>query len=141
MHLRLEADAGHAPGLLDALLVVDHVLLGQHVEHLLVGGYRHGPRRVEDALEILGHHLLILDRHDSVGVQAADVGAGDADVHRMNLAAGHELRLIDGALDRLHRGVDVDDHTLFHALGRVRADTDHLDGPVGTHLADDGHHL
>ena len=102
MHLGLEAHAGHAQGLLDAFLVIDHIFLGQDVQHFLIGGNGHRLRRVQHPLEVGRLHLTITNRHNAVRVQAADVTAGYAHVHRVDLAARHQLRLFHGALDGLH---------------------------------------
>ena len=134
--LGLEAHAGHAERIADAVLIVDHVLLRQDVQHLAVhrdrdrlGGLDH-PRDVGLA------DLLVLDRDDAVAVEPADVGAGDRGEHRRDLAAGHVLGLVDRGADRAHRGVDVDHHATAQALRRRGADADDVDAVVG-HLARD----
>ena len=70
-----------------------------------------------------------------------DVAAGDAGVDALDLAAGHQLGFLDGALDRLHRRLDVHHHALLQAAGGVRTDADHLEHAVLGHLADDGDDL
>ena len=50
-----------------------------------------------------------------------------AGVHRVDLAAGHQLGFLDRALDRLHGRFDVDDDALLEAARGMRADADHLD--------------
>ena len=141
VHLGLEAHARHADRLADALLRVDDEFLRQDVQDLLVGRDRHGARGVDHAVHVAGRHFLVADRDDAVRVEAAHVAARDAREHRVDLAAGHQLRLLDGALDRLHGRVDVDDHALLEPARRVRAHADDLDGAVGAELADDRHHL
>ena len=61
--------------------------------------------------------------------------AGDAGEHRADLAAGHELGLFDGALDRLHGRLDVDHHAFLQAARGLHAHADHFDRVVGMHLA------
>src|SRR5690606_29304426 len=78
---------------------------------------------------------------DAMGVHAADVIAGDAGEHRVNLAASHQLRLFDSALDGLHGGLDIHHHALLHPPGRMRTDTDDFQLAVGTYLADQSDHL
>ena len=70
-------------------------------------------------------------------VEAAHVAAGDAGVHRVDLAAGHQLGFFDRALDRLHGRLDVDDHALLQAARGMRADAQHLDAAVGADFADE----
>ena len=127
VHLRFQAHAGHADRLADAFLAVDQEFLRQDVQDLLVGRNRDGARRVDHALDVFGRHFLVADRDDAVRVQAAHVAAGDAGVHRVNLAAGHQLRFLDGALDRLHRRLDVDDDAALQAARRMRAEADDFD--------------
>ena len=52
VHLRLQAHAGHADRIADALLAVDDEFLRQHVQDLLVG--RNGDRlgRIDDVLDV-----------------------------------------------------------------------------------------
>ena len=70
-----------------------------------------------------------------------DVAACDAGIHGVNLAAGHQLRFLDRALNRLHRGFDVDHDALLEAARRMSADADDLERAVRLDLADDGDHL
>ena len=86
VHLGLEAHAGHAERLLDAVLVVDRVLLREHVEDLAV-------LRDVDRLGLLEHRgdvglfdFLVLDRPHALRVERLDVRARDAGVDRRDLA-------------------------------------------------------
>jgi len=98
-----------------AVLAVDDEFLRQHVEQLLVVGNRHGARGLERALDVARRHLLLLDRHHAARVEGADVAAGDADVDLADAAVRHQLGLLQHALDRGHRRVDVDHHALLEA--------------------------
>src|SRR2546425_1965976 len=53
-----------------------------------------------------------------------------------DLAACHELGFVDGPPDRLHRGLDVDDHALLEAARDGCADPRDLDAALGE-LGDD----
>ena len=53
VHFRFETHAGHADGFADALLAVDHVLLRQDVQDLLVRWDCHGARRIDHAIDVL----------------------------------------------------------------------------------------
>ena len=108
VHLGLQPDAGHADRVVDALLVVDQELLGQHVQDPLIGRDRDRLGRLDHALDVLGLDVAFPDRDDAVAVQALDVGAGDPGEHRADLDAGHALGLADRAADGVDRGVDVD---------------------------------
>src|SRR5436309_716858 len=132
----LEAHARHADGLLDAVLIVDDELLGQDVEHLAVRGQRDRPRRVDDTLDVARRHLAVLHGDDAVAVEALQVAAGRARDDAADLAARHELGLVDRPPDRLHRGLDVDDHAFLEAARDGRADPRDLDATLGE-LGDD----
>lgn len=140
MDAGLEADARHADRLLDAVLIVDDVLLRQHVEDLAVALELDRLRLVEDALHVVGGDLAALDADEAVLVEPADVAAGDADVDRVDLDARHRLGLLDGSLDRLDGRLDVHDDALLQALRRDGTDTDDVDPLVGL-FGDDGTHL
>ena len=115
MHLDLEAHAGHAQRLLDAILTVNDELLRQDVQHLLVGGDGHGARGFDHAIDVDGGHFLVLDRHHAVAVKALDVAAGDAGVDALDTHAGHQLGLFERALDGADRRFDIDHHAFFQA--------------------------
>src|SRR5262249_35241432 len=105
-----------------------------------VGGDRDRLRGFDDAREIAGFDLALLDGDDARRVEALDVPAGDARVDGGDLDAGHELGLLDRAADRVHRLVDVDHHPLLQPPRGVGADPDDVD-PVRVHDPDDGAHL
>ncbi len=79
VHLGLQTHAGHAQRFTHALLVVDHVVLRQGVQHALIGRNGNRLRRVEHTLQIGGTHFAVADGHDAVGIQAADVVTGQTD--------------------------------------------------------------
>src|SRR4030067_761656 len=74
-------------------------------------------------------HSAVLAGHgdDAAAVRALDVAAGDAGVDAPHRRAGHLLGLGDGDLDRLDRGVDVDDDAPPQAPRRGRADADDVE--------------
>ncbi|MCY1176140.1 hypothetical protein D9M73_164010 [compost metagenome] len=111
------------------------------MQHALVSRDRHGLGSVEHTLKVRRADFAITNRHDAVGVQAADVIAGHADECRVNAATGHQLRFFDGALDRLHGGFDIHHHAFFQATGRMGADPDDFQGAVFAHFAHQRHHL
>ncbi len=141
MHLGFQPHAAHAHRLAHALLVVDHVFLRQHVQGLLIGGNRHRLGGVDHPVDVRLGHFPVADRDDAMGVKAAHMGTGDAGVDRMDLAAGHQLRLFHGTLNRAHGGFDVHHHALLHAPRRLGAQTHYLHNAFLGDLADDGHDL
>ena len=124
VHLGLEAHARHADRIADALLAVDDELLRQHVQDLLVGGDGDRLGRIDHVLDVAVGDLRSRIADHAVGVEAAHVAAGDAGVHRVDLAAGHELGFLHRALDRLHRRLDVDHHAFLQAARGLRAQAD-----------------
>ena len=141
VHLGFQAHPRHADRIADPFLPVDDEFLRQHVEDPLVGGYGHRLGRLDHVLDVGVRDLAVADRDHAVGVQAPDVAAGDAGVDRVDLAAGHQLGLLDRALDGLHGRFDVDDHALLQAARGLRAQADDLDRSLGRELADQRDHL
>jgi hypothetical protein len=116
VYARLEANAGHPDRFLDAILVVDDVLLRQHVKHLTITRQRNGLGLLEDSRNVLGCDLAVGNGGDPVLVHPADVTPRDAGVHRVDLHAGHRLRLLHGGPNGLHRRLDVDDDAFLQTL-------------------------
>ena len=102
MDVDLELDAAHAQRVLDPVLLVHDELLGDDVDDLPVRRDGQGLGLVDDPLDVLPADLAVLagDGDDAPGVEALDVGAGDADVRRADLDSGHELGLFLGLLER-----------------------------------------
>ena len=59
VHLGFETNTRHAQGFANTGLVVDHILLRQHMKDLLVCGNRHRLRGIDDPIHILLKDLLI----------------------------------------------------------------------------------
>ena len=131
MHLGLQAHTAHANGLAHPFLVVHHIFLGQHMQGFLVRRDRHGLGRVNHPVDICLGHFPVADGDDAVGIEAAHMGTGDARIHRMNVAASHQLGLFHRPLDGAHGGFDIHHHTLLHPPGRLGADTDDFHGAIG----------
>ena len=67
MHLGFQAHAGHAQRLAHPFLVIDDVFLGQDVQGALIGRDRHGLRRIDYPLHIVGQDFAVADGDDAVG--------------------------------------------------------------------------
>jgi len=126
----LEAHAAHADGLGDAVVAVDDVLLGQHVQHLAVTRQRDGLGLLEHPLHVRLGDLAVGDGGHTFFVHARDVAARDAGVDRVDLHAGHGLGLLDGLLDGPNGGVDVDHDALLESRARDRPDADDVHSVV-----------
>src|SRR5262245_43515839 len=59
---------------------------------------------------------------------------------RVDLDARHQLRFLDGLLDGLDRGIDVDDNAAFDASGFRCANADDVERPVVHTFANDNRH-
>src|SRR5690606_32928927 len=115
----------------DAVLIVDHVLLGQDMQDLAVcwNGDRFGG--IDDTLDVVLADFLVLDGHDSVGVETTDVTSCDADVDGRDVASSHVLRFLNRLLNRLHGGIDVDHHALAHSSGASSTNADDVEAILG----------
>ena len=139
MHFGFQTDTRHAERFANTFLIVDNEFLGQDMEDLLVSGNRHGPRRVDNPFNIQGQHLAISNGHDTVGIQAADVTAGDPHIDRVYMAPRHQLGFFNCPLNGMNRGLDVDHHTLFQAGRRVQPGTDDFQCATGSRQPHDCH--
>src|SRR5437899_7570912 len=138
VHLDLEAHARHADGIADPLAVVHDKVLGQDVDDLAVLRQVDRARGVHGTRDVRRVHLAVLagDGDDAAAVDTTDVAAGDARVDACDLDACHLLGLADGGLDRLHRGVDVDDDSAPEAARGRGADADDVEAAVRGRLGD-----
>ena len=141
--VHLEARAGHADRRADAVLLVDDEVLRQHVQDLAAGRQRHGLRRIDRAPHVLARDLAVLagDGDHAAAVEALDVRARQREVHRVDLDAGHQLRFLDGLLDRLDGRLEVDDDAAPDAARLGDAEADDVEAAAVEDLADDGRHL
>ena len=141
VHLHLEPDAAHAQGLAHVLLPVDDEFLRQDVQHLLIVGNRDCLGRFHDAVDVGLGDFLFLDRYHPAGIEASDVASRNAGKHFGDRAIGHQLCLFQHALDRRHRGLDVDDDALFQAPRGLRSQADDVQLLLRRDLGDDGNDL
>ena len=71
-------------------------------------------------------------------VEALDVRPDSAEVDRVDLDAGHQLGLVDRLLDRLDRGLEIDDDTAADAARLGDAEADDVERRVVEQFADHG---
>jgi hypothetical protein len=141
VHLDLEPAAAHADRLLH-LVAVDHELLRLHQQQALVVRDVDGLGRLDDAAHVDRRHLAVVAHdHHAGGVLAADVAAGDAGVHALDLAGGHHLGLAQRLLDALYRGVDVHHHAALEAMRCRHAEPGDAQLAARQDLGDHAHHL
>ena len=113
MHPNLEPDPTHTEGLTHIFLAINHKLLREDMEHLLIGGNTHGRRSLYHPLDIALGDLLFFDRHHAARVEAANMTTGNTCPDRLHLAVGHEFGLLERPLNRVDRGIDVHHHALL----------------------------
>src|SRR6266446_5783526 len=138
VHLHLESRAGHPHGIRDAALLVDHVLLRDIVQQLVVASQRHGARHLVHARHVLRRDLVARHRHDSRRRARRNVLSRDAARHRTDLHARHALGVAHRRDDRPARLVDVAYHAAPHAGVLRKPDAQHFGERQARQLA---HHL
>ena len=129
--LDLEAHAGHADRLADAVRVVDRRsvcgstwMISRSWGRLMA----RAASTTRSTSAALTSRSLPEIGDDAAAVDAADVAAGDAGVHAGDLDAGHLLGLADRLLDGLDGGVDVDHHAAPQPARGRRAHADDVAG-------------
>src|SRR5436309_2768822 len=115
VHLHLEPRAGHPHGVRDPALLVDHVLLWDIVQQLVIAPQRHRARHFVHARHVLRGDLVARHRHHSRRRPRRDVLPRDAARHRADLDARHALGVAHRRDDRPARLVDVAHHAAPHA--------------------------
>src|SRR5689334_2769793 len=110
VHLDFESRPGHAYGVRDPALLVDHVLLRDVVQELLIPSERDGARDFVHPRHVLRGDLVPRHRHDPRRGAGSHVLARDPAGHAAHLDAGHPLRVAHGAHDGAAGLVDVPHH-------------------------------
>ena len=137
VHVGLQPLGGHAERIVDAVLPIDHELPGDDVQQLELGRDVDRLGGLDDPVDVLAGDLLVLAHHrdHAARVDRADVIAGDADVHRLDLQPGHHLGLVHRFLHRVDGLVEVDDVAAPRPFHRRRPLADDLDLVAIVHLA------
>src|SRR5690606_35885816 len=112
VHPHFQTQAAHAYGFTNVFLGIHNEFLGQHMQHLLIGGDVHCLGRLDHSSHIGRSHFFVLDGHHAAGIEAADVAAGDPSVDLADLAIRHELSFLQRSLNGIDSGLNVDDHAL-----------------------------
>src|SRR5690606_12966139 len=135
--LGLEARARHADRVANAALVVDDVLLRQHVQHLAIGRYDDGASDLVHALYVRGRDLLTVHCDDAVRRARVDVLARDTGEHALAGYAGHQLGFLHRGAHGIGRALDVGDDLAAHSAGLRLADAQHFNRRLSLHDARD----
>ena len=141
VHLDLQTHSRHAQRIGDAALVVHDIFLRQDVDDFTVRRDGHGTGRIERAFHIALAHFAALDGDDAMAVDPGDMPAGDPHIDRIDLTAGHELGVLDGAPDGLHGLLNIHHHALAHAVRGTGADPNDIHQAVFRHFPYDRTHF
>ena len=112
VHLGLKTHSAHPQRLANTVLVINDELLRQDVYHLAIKRHSNSTRRVNYPLDIRLSNLTVFYRNNAITVETLDMTASNAGVNLRDLTTSHQLSILNGALDRLNRRLDVDDHPL-----------------------------
>ena len=126
VHLYFKAHASHAERVGNATLVINYLFLRLNMDDLAVGRNGNSPGSVEGALYIALCNLAALDGNDTVAVDAHNMAASNANIHRMYLAASHELRVFHSLADGLDSLLNIDHHPLAQTSGNTGSDAHHI---------------
>src|SRR5205823_4507324 len=132
VNVHFQPGPGHTDGRSDAVLVVHHEILRQHVQNFAAGRQRDGFRRVDRAPHIVSRNLPVFARHrdHAAAVEPFDMRTGDGDVDRVDLDAGHQLGFVHRALDRLDGRLEIHDGAAPDALRLGDTDPDDFETAV-----------
>ena len=130
VYFRLQSNTGHADRLTNAFLIIDHEFLRQYVQNFLVSRNRNCLRCINHSINVAIAYLLVSNSNDAVRVQAANVAAGNAGIHRMYVASRHQLRFFNRSLYAVNCRFDVDHDAFLEPAGRMGTDPDDFD-PAG----------
>ena len=143
VHVDFETRAGHPHRRADAVLLVDDEILRQHVQDFAAGRQRHRLGGVDGAPHVFLRDLPVLpgDGDHAPAVEPLDVRPGQRQMDRVDLDAGHQLRLVDRLLDRLDGRLEVDHDAAADAARLGDAEPDDIQPARVEHLADDRRHF
>ena len=102
MHFGLKTHARHTKRLFDPPLIVNHKLLREDVKNFLVRRNSDGLGSVDDSVDICSLYFTVLDSDDSMRIHGSNMAARDANVHRVNLTASHELCFLNRSLNGIY---------------------------------------
>src|SRR3546814_701206 len=116
MNPHFQTQPAHAYGFAYVLLRIHNELLGQYMQHLLVGRDVHRLGRFDHPCHVGGGHFLVFDGYHAAGIETGDMAACNTGVDLAYLAVGHELGLFQRTLYRIDGRFDIDHHPFAHAL-------------------------
>jgi hypothetical protein len=118
MNVGFEALADHADSVADAVLRIDHEFVGEDVEDFAILGERDVASGVDGAADIVALDVAraVAKRYSAAAVDTADVAASHADYGGFNGDVSYAFGFFDGAANRAHGGIEIDDEAFAQAL-------------------------
>ena len=108
-------------------MVINHIFLRQYVDDPLILRNFHGLGCGDHLLDVGLLDLPVVDRQDTRAVESLNVVPGNADIDRLEVAAGDILGDLHRFSDRGHRALDIDHHPFAHPQRRCGPDPDNID--------------
>ena len=129
VHVRFHAHTRHADRIIDAVLTVHDEFLRNHMNNAAVRGQRHALGILQQTIHVLECDFVFrtADGDDTTALEALDVVAGNADIHRAHLDTGLPLGVGDGLLYGADGFINVRDRSTGHPLVLRLADAENVD--------------
>ena len=137
VHLRLEPRPDHSDRIAHPAVLVDRVFLRDRMEQLAVLGNHLRAGHLVRAIDIGAGDLAAIHGDDPLARHRLHVLAGDADIHRVDLGAGHSFGVGEGLADRARRFLDVADDAAAEPRRARLSDAEDLHHRVARQLAND----
>ena len=140
VEVRLQPGAGHTDRVGNSLLIVDGVLLRDHVQDLIAGGQDKLVHVADQPVDVpLGDLVLGVIAHQHAAVlQALDVLAGNTDVDNVKRLATRLLGQFAGLADGADGFLNVGNDAPHDALGFHLAGAEDFQTPVSVALPHEG---
>ena len=83
------------------------------MKNFLIRWNCYGLGRIDHAIDIWLKDLSVPDSDDAMGAHAPDMIASDSSINRLDLTSRHQLSFLNGSLNRLDRGININHHAFF----------------------------
>ena len=128
VHFRFQTNPGHADGIFNAILIINRVLLRQHMDDFTIHGHGNGLRRIDHPFHIfLGDYFVFTANGNYPRtVKRTNMVTGNACVNTGNFVAAGQLRLFNGMTDGIHRFFNIHDHAAAQPVRGIMPDADNV---------------
>ena len=107
VHFCLHPHARKSYRILDPFLIVNRILLRDHMQHTMLIAHTHRFRGMDDVFHIFLRYFFFRNRHHTNFILAADVLTRKRQIYRRDLTICHQFCLVNGALYALDHGFEV----------------------------------